>query len=497
MRAWALRPTPSPLRLAPAQLAGDALDFWAFSVPGEITFYAWEDRSSPELSRLRSITGPGNFGDRFGVWDRALDQNAVAGPAPAQAEGFCSRCLWVTAPASEPGEESVVYVIDFARAPDLDPLPVDPDADWVRVIRGIPNGHLGLAVAMEDANGDGHPDVLLGIPGGDRDDLSADSALSDASGVAHLIPGPLQSGELVDLSKRIYSGEQDDEQFGGDVEFAEIDYDGLLDVIITSRNHRKNGVGVVRGAAFFFLSAPPTIDAVTTVGDVTTIAGSHLDADVLVDGEPGVVLSFTPNELRVSPAARESVEIRGVFGSATFQLPPETRTLALGSGFNLVGWTGNTAVAEALAGIDGNVGGVFVWDPRAERFLSFNPNVPAIINDLEELGLGDGLWINIDDPDGATWTQPAFAGARSVDLVPGLQLAIWTGPDDTPIDEAIAGIAEAVAQMLTWDVAAQRFRTFNPQLPAGLNTLAALNHGEAFWIEVARAVTWDQPPRGA
>ena len=75
-----------------------------------------------------------------------------------------------------------------------------------------------------------------------------------------------------------------------------------------------------------------------------------------------------------------------------------------------------------------------------------------------------------------------------------MQLAIWTGPDDTPINEAIAGIAEAVAQMLTWDVAAQRFRTFNPQLPAGLNTLTMLNHGDAFWIEVREAITWDQPP---
>ena len=58
------------------------------------------------------------------------------------------------------------------------------------------------------------------------------------------------------------------------------------------------------------------------------------------------------------------------------------------------------------------------------------------------------------------------------------------------------GIADAVIQILTWDAASQSFRSFNAGLPAALNSLGSLNHGDAFWIEVDRAVTWDQPPRG-
>ncbi len=174
--------------------------------------------------------------------------------------------------------------------------------------------------------------------------------------------------------------------------------------------------------------------------------------------------------------------------------PPDTLVINLSVGWNLVAWTGpDTPIADALATVDGSFSGVFVWDPLADTFLSFSPTAPAFINTLDALKLGDGLWIKIDDPSGATWTQPDFADARSVALVPGLQLAAWTGPDAISVEEALAGLPAAVIQILTWDAAAQRFNTFNPLLPAGANSLRTFNHGDAFWIEVAQGVTWEQP----
>lgn len=116
------------------------------------------------------------------------------------------------------------------------------------------------------------------------------------------------------------------------------------------------------------------------------------------------------------------------------------------------------------------------------------------MNDLDELLLGDGLWIQIG-PGGTTWAQPDFAGPRSVRLVAGLQLAMWTGSDQTAVTTAIDGIAASVVQVLVWDPVSQSFRSFNASLPAALNSLSVLNYGDAFWIEVERAVTWDQPDR--
>ena len=51
----------------------------------------------------------------------------------------------------------------------------------------------------------------------------------------------------------------------------------------------------------------------------------------------------------------------------------------------------------------------------------------------------------------------------------------------------------SVVQILTWDAVGQRFRSFTAALPAALNSLDSLNHGDAFWIEVDQAVAWEQP----
>ena len=121
------------------------------------------------------------------------------------------------------------------------------------------------------------------------------------------------------------------------------------------------------------------------------------------------------------------------------------------------------------------------------------PDAPSFISSLDELQLGDGLGILVDDPDGATWAQPAHRAGRSLPLVPGLQLAMWLGADGTSVEVAIEEIANAVIRILTWDTATQSFLGFNAALPPALNSLRTLNHGDAFWIEVDQAIAWEQP----
>lgn len=41
--------------------------------------------------------------------------------------------------------------------------------------------------------------------------------------------------------------------------------------------------------------------------------------------------------------------------------------------------------------------------------------------------------------------------------------------------------------------AGQRYRSFNPSLPASLNPATVLNHRGGIWIKVNRAVVWEQP----
>lgn len=482
-------------RLGAAQAAGGIS--WIASRPGSVTIFAWDGLAGSQVTPATTILGPGNFGTSFGVYtatDVRHGRGSTTFDLPVDSDACTDNCLWVTAPADASGDPSSVFIIDLNRAPSDPLLIADPTLPWVHEISGIANGQLGLTVDMADVNGDGYPEILIGVPGGAPTDLT-DPANSDQSGVASALTGPL-SGSLLEHTVRLFGGVLPGQGFASDIDIADLDLDGFADIGFTSTNIQTDPAGPpISGLAIFF-GSPIRIDDVTVQGGVTTITGGSLDAGVFLDGEPAPATAAAPDTITIAGAGL-LVEIRGLFGTALFQLEALQRTVPLGPGFNLVGWTGATAIEEALASVDGSFSGVFVWDALAEVFRSFSPDAPAFINDLEELVLGDGLWINIDDPGGATWTQPDFTGARSVDLVPGLQIVVWTGPDGIAIEEALAGLPAAVIQVLTWDAASQRFRTFNPLLPASLNTLRTLSHGDAFWIEVAQGAIWDQPAAGA
>ena len=172
---------------------------------------------------------------------------------------------------------------------------------------------------------------------------------------------------------------------------------------------------------------------------------------------------------------------------------PAQREVTLASGWNLVGWTGNTAVADATAPIAGQFGAIFGWDATGQAFQSFQPTVPPFLNTLTDLRLGDGLFIFVTDATGAVWPQPAATSGRNVPLLPGFNLVMWTGPDGTPVGEAVSEVADAINALFTWDAALQQFRTFAPDAPSFLNSLAVLNHGDGVWIQVDQSVTWRQP----
>ena len=169
-----------------------------------------------------------------------------------------------------------------------------------------------------------------------------------------------------------------------------------------------------------------------------------------------------------------------------------TRSIALVDGWNLAMWTGATPIEAAVADIAAALDAVFAFDAAFQAFSQYRPNAPAVLNTLAEVSLGEGLWLRIDDPDSAVWTQPDFTGARSVALDAGFNLVGWTG-GDLSIEEAVADIINDVESVLLWDPVAEAFLTFSPDLPAALNTVFTLEHGDGLWIRLSQAVVWDQP----
>jgi len=194
-------------------------------------------------------------------------------------------------------------------------------------------------------------------------------------------------------------------------------------------------------------------------------------------------------------SATFDVEIAGQTVVALAVSRPEsapTRSVTLAPGWNLVGWTGATAVEEATAAIADQIDVLFTWNAALQGFRSFNPNVPPVLNTLDELGTGDGVWVRVNDAAGTAWEQPAVLTGRTVPLAVGWNLVMWTGGDGFPVVDAVASFAGVLETLFTWDAAAQAFRSYGPNVPSFLNTADTLRFGDGVWMLMTEAATWAQ-----
>ena len=85
----------------------------------------------------------------------------------------------------------------------------------------------------------------------------------------------------------------------------------------------------------------------------------------------------------------------------------------LREGFNLVAWTGGAALmAEAMTSLDDALVAAFWWDPGAQRYRAYRPDLP-MFSDLAEVVPAQALWILLDAD--AVWDPGAAAPADPAD----------------------------------------------------------------------------------
>ena len=174
--------------------------------------------------------------------------------------------------------------------------------------------------------------------------------------------------------------------------------------------------------------------------------------------------------------------------------PPPPRDVALLAGWNLITWTGDeTPIAPLMAALPA-VTRVYAWDAAEGRYLSYRRGVPASVNRLSVLRAGAGLWVLSQRP--AIWRMPGLGRERSVSLVPGFNLAGWTGPDGVALADITRALGPAVVAVYLFDPLAQDFRVFRPDGPPRLNTASTINHGDGVWLLLESAVIWPQPAAG-
>ena len=193
----------------------------------------------------------------------------------------------------------------------------------------------------------------------------------------------------------------------------------------------------------------------------------------LVDGQPQATAVTTAITLRVFAVGET----------------PQTALVALTPQWNLIGATTDGPTAESIAAIAADVSALFAWDAAVQNFLSFRPGTLPLLNSLNTLTASTGVFIFVTAANGTAWELPLITDPRAVPLLAGFNLVMWTGPDGTPVADAVAELGAALEALFLWDAAAQGFLSFRPQLLAALNSARVLNYGDGVWMLMAAAAT--------
>ena len=224
----------------------------------------------------------------------------------------------------------------------------------------------------------------------------------------------------------------------------------------------------------YTVTAAPPDAIVTTDGNTTSVEVEGL--------ERGTSYTFTVTAENIVGASPPSVPSNAVEIVADIALP-------VVPGFNLLGWMGATSVEDALATISVDVEAVFAFDAQSKQFRSHSTSGPVVLNDLNDLVAGMGLWVLANGR--GTWVQPTIASPLAIDLAAGFNLVVWTGEDGTPVENGVTSLGEDLELLAMWDAENQKFLTYSPTAPIFLNDAESLRQGHGVWVSVRRPAVWD------
>ena len=235
--------------------------------------------------------------------------------------------------------------------------------------------------------------------------------------------------------------------------------------------------------------AGPEVDLVLTDADFTLLLpGESLTGRVnlLRDSANGDT-AYALTDAGAYEVTAVYEQIQGVARSVSNTVPlqvsgTQSRSIALVADWNLVGWTGATPVVDATASIAGDFRQHFPLGCDRPDVRQLPAAGPLFLNTLTELTFGDAFWMFVSNSAGTTWMQPASSGAREVSVPTGVSLRLWTGPDGTPMEQAVASIAGMLESAFLWDAGAQQFESYRPNLPPAFNTVETIDFGDGVWM---------------
>ena len=190
------------------------------------------------------------------------------------------------------------------------------------------------------------------------------------------------------------------------------------------------------------------------------------------------------------------VETRFVLTIGSAPSPPRsTREVALLPGWNWVVWTGHTqAIGDALEAFPdvSQLTVIFEHNAGTQRWQSYRPGLPAIVNKIAELRSGVSYFLLVDGA--MTWEMPVDGDLTGTRLIAnGFSAIGWVGPDATPQEvlDAIANPA-AVAGFFRFNTSTQMYDSYRPGVPAFVNKISSIQPFDVLFISATAPTTITQ-----
>ncbi len=143
--------------------------------------------------------------------------------------------------------------------------------------------------------------------------------------------------------------------------------------------------------------------------------------------------------------------------------------------------------AQLLSGIDYDRVYAFQGCDAADPWKLYDPDLPATVNDLNQIDVTMGLWVKMNSPDtlAVAGSEPA---RTDIPLCAGWNLVGYPSLTARPVAEVLASVAGQVQRVYYFDAtdAADPWKMYDTSAPAFVNDLAEFKPGGGYWFLVSQ-----------